>query len=309
MRTLLATFSVLAAALAAHAQGTVQWQTDPRTAIAQAKATGKPLMVYVRASSSERSGDDDVDRDHQRSFRDQRVLRIAASFIPLRLSASRDRAILGEFGLSQSASMEMAFVSPDGESLGPTLSAGGIGQPESLAKRLRQALDAYGTKIYQKELKPIIEDKDAKTDALRDALNRVAELGVRAADRDVIAVLERETLAPPVRNAALAALAALSTPASAKHLLKLAREDDATALKQLEKLTPIGAEPLLDEITDKDGNVDFVAYNAVARSCRVAAPKPKKFFENAAPAVAAKEVERVVGLARTAIQNWKRDNE
>jgi hypothetical protein len=309
MRILVLSLLALAPTSTALAQGTIQWLTDPRTAIQQAQASGRPMMVYVRASSSERSDEDDVDRDHQKSFRDPRVLQIAASFVPLRLSASRDRQILGDFGLSQSASMEMAFVTPEGEPLGPTLSAGGIGQPDSLAKRLRQALDAYGVKIYNKELKPVLEDKDARPDAIKQALGRTADIGVRSADRDVSAILERDPLEASVKNAALTTLATLSTPTAAKALLKQARKEDAVAIKQLERLTPVGAEALLDELIDKDGKVDFIAYNAVVRAMRIAGPKPKKFFESASAEAVKKETERVRGLAKGVIEDWKKNNE
>lgn len=305
----------LAGGALALAQGTIQWQFDAKKAVAMAKSSNRPIIVYVEASNSgsgRRNNDDGRDDDTIRAdtaLRDPRVLRAVSSFVCLRLLSGRDREILPQFGLGAAASREMAFVSPDGDTLAPPLSSGGVGQVDSLLSRFSQVRENWGRKIFEKELKPIFDSKDSKPEDLQKALRVVVEMRIKTADTSVIALFARDPLDAATKTAALDTLTALSTKLSVEKLLELARKDDAAAKKALEKCSPAGAEFMLDELKDKDGKFDFNVYAAVTKICRIGETKPRTYFEKSRPESIDKELDRVRQIVRQQAQAWRDQND
>ncbi|HQL53377.1 MAG TPA: hypothetical protein PLQ87_01615, partial [Phycisphaerae bacterium] len=58
--------------VAAAQESVIQWMTEPQPAIAEARRSYRPLMVYVLASSKDR--DDKLENEQRRALSDPRVL-------------------------------------------------------------------------------------------------------------------------------------------------------------------------------------------------------------------------------------------
>jgi len=306
MKRALATLVVLMAArVGLGEQGNINWLTDPKQAVAQAKRTGRPLMVYGMAASKDR--DDDTERYQRRALRDPQVLRLAAEFVPLRLSRSVHRAVLGDFHLPWSGNMMMSFVAPDGTLLG-TLGAGGVAQPKSLASKLRLVLKTYRAKLYKEQVEPVLKDENAKTADIKTALEKLQVLRVTSADKIVIELLERHTLATATRQALLDTLARLSTRGAVTRLLEFEATDKQVA-QALTKCTPAGAEMMLEVLRADKEPFDYDLYSAITRICAIRKTKTQRWFEKAKLRMKEQEVERVANLVRGAARRWKELND
>jgi hypothetical protein len=295
---------LLGAAPAFAQQDTIPWLTEPQQAVNEAKRSLRPLMVYVLASNKYR--DDKLDHLQKAALEDPRVVRLSRQFVPLRLSRSINRDVLGSFGLSESANMEMSFVTPDGQVLG-NISAGGVAQPSSLAEKLTLVLRAYTKKVYENEVKPVLGDTEAKPPALKRAVQLVGYFRLTAADQGLIELLDRPRLDRTLRGEVYDTLAALSTKTAIDKLFELAVAEDSRAAKALEKCTPLGAEHLLDQLSADDFN--YGVYKTVTQACDIRNVKSAKFFENAKPRLKQEEVDRVTKLVREAAQRWRQQND
>ena len=328
----LALILLLTGAAGAVAQQNIQWLRNPQQAVAQAQRNNRPLMIWVSSGSDDQG---DLERDQKRAFRDARVVQWSKAFVRLRISPTVHRDLLPQFGLSSRASLELSFVTPDGQKLSG-LSGGAVAQPDSLAKKMMMVLMAFGKRVYEKDVKPVLEDEDAKPKALKIAIETINELHIVAADKSLTQLLDRERLGRSTRKLACEALAQLSTKVAIDKLLELAKKDPIAAAS-LSKCTPAGAEMMLgamipaEETADKkradkkasdektgeetpaaEENVDegaqrfnYPVYKAVTRICRVPKPKPESYFEKAPDDRIAKEVERVTEIVRDVAARWK----
>lgn len=299
--------SVLLLAGGAAAEGqSIRWSTSARDAVAEAQRTRRPLMVYVLAGTRDR--DNDVERDQRRSLADPRVVRLAQQFVPLRLSRSADRAILKDFHLPESANMVISFVAPDGSSLGE-ISAGGIARTESLIQKLVAVRKLYVTRVFDAEIRPVLEDAEAPADALRRALALARELRVEAADKPLVALLERPRLEPALRTLTLETLAGLSTRPAVSKLLELSAAGDAAATEALGKCTPVGAELLVAELKADAQPFNYPLYRAIARICGLRDVKPERFFESAQERYRQQEIDELRARVAAAAARWRSEND
>ncbi len=284
----------------------IPWRTEPQQAVAEAQRTMRPLMVYVLASSKDR--DNNIEREHKRAFADPRVLRQAQNFIPLRLSRSVHRDVLKDFGLSESANMQMSFVAPDGQVLGD-LSAGGVGQPDSLAAKLAAAFDAYRKKLYDERVKPALTATDTKPADINAALQMALEFRLAAAEADVIALLDQPRLDAAGRSTAFDLLAALSSNTAVDKLIELTRAGDTRAAAALEKCAPPAAERIFAQLNAETEPFEYPLYKAVTKICGIRNVKVARYFEKAKPRLKQQELERVGKLVEQAVQRWKEEND
>lgn len=197
---------------------------------------------------------------------------------------------------------------PDGFILG-RLSAGGVAQTDSLVQKLTLVLQAHRKQLFEKEVKPKLENAEAKPDELKLALQLVGQFQMTVADGSVAGLLDREELTPAVRRLACDALAALSTKVAVTKLLKLSQAGDELATKALEKCTPVGAELMLVELRADAGPFDYPVYKAVTKICRIRRVKPARFFEKASARVQEQELERIRKLVTDAAQRWKAEHD
>ncbi len=296
---------LLLGAAPALAQQEIPWLTEPQQAVNEAKRSGRPLMVYVLASNKDR--DPKLDHLQKEALINPRVVQLSRQFVPLRLSRSMSQDVLPSFGLSDRANMEMSFVTPDGEVI-DRITAGGVAQASSLAEKLVLVLRAYGKKIYDKQVKPVLEDAEAKTPDLKKAVLLVSNFHITTADKDLLELTDRPRLDRALRGDVYDALASLSTKLAIDKLFELAVAEDSRAAKALEKCTPLGAEHLLDKLSVEEFN--YGVYKTVTQACDIRNVKSAKFFENAKQErIKQEEIDRVSKLVREAAQRWKEQND
>lgn len=286
----------------ALAQTSVQWRDDAQRAVQEAQTTKRPLMVYVRGSLSDI--DDKIKHAHRDAFQHPRIVQLSGLYVPLRLSRSGDRDVLDQFHFSQTANLIINFVSPTGEELG-TISAVGIGNVQSLAEKMLKVFETFTTRLFDAEIRPMLDDQNSTTGQLQDALQVVGRYRIERAENTLVGMLDRPRLDNTVRNAIYDVLAALSTPSSVDALLKLAQQGDARAGEALKKCTPVGAELLLREL-DADAEIfPYGIYEAVAASCNIRKTKPERWFERVNAKLRQQEVDRVSQLVHQTAEQWR----
>jgi len=309
MRRLIATLLTLACStVIARAQtGGIKWQTDPEEAVALAKKTQLPLMFYVLASSDDR--DDKLETRQRKALADPRVIELSKRFVPVRLSRSRHRDLLKQIGLDQTANMEIAFTAPDGEALDRPLSAGGVANADSLAQKMGLVFNFHRQRVFDRELRPILENTDARPAELRTALERIREMTIVGADTSVAALLDRKGLDPKLASVCCDVLAHLSSKISVGKLLERSAAGDRDATEALGSCTPAAAEAMMEQLRDSGGSVRLDVYRAVGKICRIKSLKPDKWWTSAKDPLKEKEIERVTALAREASKRWQAENE
>jgi hypothetical protein len=280
----------------------INWLTDVSAATNQARTSRRPLMIYVMSSTKDR--DEKIERAQRKALADPKVLALVPRFVPLRISRSENRDNLADFGFPPMANLMISFLSPDGKPLGDVPSET-VGQPEALAKRMAQAFDAYRRRLFDEEIKPVLESAESRPADLRAALKLVADFHIVTADKSVLAVLERPRLDGAVRKVVLETLASLSTKPAITELLEMSQKNDAVATKALEKCTPVGAELLLPALESDNGKFDFALYKTILKVCNIRTAKPAAYFKSARPEQAQQELERITPLVQDAAQQWR----
>lgn len=294
-----------AVGLAQSSQG-IKWQTDPQQAVAMARQTRLPLLFYVLAGSRDR--DDRIESAQRRALSDPRVLMLSQRFITVRLSRSRHRDMLESVYLRQSSNMEMSFVTPDGKRL-DSLGASGVANADSLAQKMALVFNFYRQQLFDQELRPVLEKKDAEPADLQQALGVIRDFTIVGADNAVGALLERKGLDPKTLGLCYDVLAHLSTKISLQKLLDLSFAGDTKATKALTQCTPAAAELMLDQLLTENGLVRLDIYRAVAKICRIKSIKSDKWWNNAKPRLFDQEIDRVTKLVRETSARWKQLNE
>ena len=289
----------------AQSQG-IRWQRNPPQAIAQAGQSKLPLMFYILSSSKDR--DNNLEGEQRRAMTDPRVVRLSQRFIPVYLSRSANRDLLEQLGLPARANMEIAFVSPDGKLL-DRLSPGGVSNSNTLAQKMALVFNFYRQQMFDTELRPVLEKKDATAAELRQPLERIRDFIIAGADSYVIKVLERDRLDRKTAKLCCEVLAALSTEASVKKLLALSVKDDRAAADALSKCTPIAAEMMLDHLITDEGYIRLDIYQAITKICGIRKPKSDKWWERAKEELLEQEIERVTKLVTDTAALWKSENE
>jgi hypothetical protein len=274
----------------------------PRAAVNEAQQRKLPLMVYVLASSSDR--DDDIERDQRRALRDDRVQWYAERFIPLRLSRSVHRDILGDFGLPQHANMMMSFVSPDGKVLG-TIGAGGVAQADSLVEKLRRVFDQYTQYLFKEHIQPVLKDEKASVATLLEALEAIVTFDIQQADSAVIELLDRERLEPRARDAIYTTLARLGTEAGVKKLWEVYEGGDKRAIAALQDSTPAAAALLIEKLKAAPEEFDYDLYKALTGMTGMRKTKPERWFENATQPLIERHIAEVRDHVERAAQAYK----
>lgn len=294
------------AAALGQSQNQIQWRRDPQQAVQEAQAKQMPLVVYCLGTRDDR--DNSLEQAQRRALADPRVLQLLQQYIPLRLSRSRDRAVLSDFGLPPSANMMMSFVAPDGHVLGQ-LSANGVAQPDSLRQKLALVFGDYLKYVYQKDFQPIITDKDAKDPDLLKALEVVRKYRIAIAEKDVTELLKRERLKDTVKRQAYRALAAISSQSAVKLVVEQAWVGDELAAAVLDEFTPGGAEFMMEYLKRDNEFFPYPLYKAIATIVKLDRVKPEGFFEKAEARLIKDEVDRLDKRVTTVAKEWKERND
>ncbi|MFQ5806734.1 MAG: hypothetical protein ACE5I3_09820 [Phycisphaerae bacterium] len=298
---------ILAAALllgshaAAQQNAAIRWSLNVEQSVAQAQRAKWPLMFWVLGRSSSR--DERIERDQKRAFRDPLVAELSSRFVTVRLSRSRHRDLLEQWGLPPRTNLEIVFVTPAGEKI-DTLAPQGVANADVLTRKMTLVFRHYRQQMFEQEIKPKLEDEETSDEDLRSALGLVAKFLILSADQSVVKVLEGQSLSATVRGAAYDTLAALSTSASVKALLERVTGDERAAAA-LTRCTPAAAEQMLAALDGEDPDQRLIVYRAVTRICRVHDVKADRFWQGRIESLKQKEIDRVRRIVAATAKRWR----
>ncbi len=287
--------------VAAPAQG-LRWSMNFEQAVALARKTHKPLMVYVVGRTGDR--DDDMEASQKKAFRNPVVAEVARRFVPVKISRSRYRPLLAEWGLPPRTNLEVVFVRPDG-TLIDRLSPSGVGNAETFVEKMVLVFRAYRDEFYQQQIRPKLTAADVKPRDVLRAIRWIRDFNILSADRDLIALLDRRDLTDSVRKRLYDVLAQLSTRPAVQTLLKRAKSGDKLAVAALSRCTPEAAEWMLDDLGGPDMQAHVLVYHAVTKICRVPKAKPDKFWQIKIERLKREEIERVRRIVRDVAKKWR----
>jgi len=290
-------------AIVANAQVPIQWSSDLRAGVARAQRTLHPILFYV---SGDRDNDDnDLDNLQKRALRDRLVKAIVdARYVALRLPRSnQNKELLRTLGAPVGFGAYLLVVTPEGKrvALIPPFS---VADPEKLVELLTSAFHEYRGGLFDKQIRPVLEDEEASATNVRRALSLVREFIIVQADDAIIELLQREDLDKGLRKSAYDTLARISTKKGVKELFEAALTDEDAAAA-LRKCTPTAAEQMLDELDWREPERMLVAYNAVTRICHITGTKPARFWESADGRKKLDELDRVRDLVRKEAAEWE----
>jgi hypothetical protein len=289
---------------AVQAQNPVQWNASVQQSVERANEQSLPLLFWVSDGDDD---DDDLKDAQEDCFRDPVVVNlIQRYFIPVRVS--RTSNVIQEaqkLGLPTSHGLYCAVLTPDArllDQMGPD----DVADPAGFTSQLVKAYTAHCADLYEKELRPIFDDPEATKSRLRLAAQTVWRLGIRQADSDVIALLDRTDLTPSERSRIYSLLASLGTESSIDALLD--RSDDQAAADSLRHASPGGIEWLMPAMPGDAGDVtpsQLLAYRSVVSVCRLGSARPDNWWAEASTDDRRGEVVRVSSNAEAVLGYWR----
>ncbi|MBI5866607.1 MAG: hypothetical protein HZB38_19240 [Planctomycetes bacterium] len=296
---------LVAGSALAQQGGSIQWSLDLAQAVEKAKKSQLPIMMWIQGTRLDRQETVDIEGNQVRAFRDPRVASLAQRFVPVKVYYTRYKKELSELGVSENANFDLYFVTADGQKLGE-MSPSGATNADSLAEKLALVFDAFRTRLYEKEAKPVLENEKAEPKAQVAALDLVSKYNIVTADSGVLALLKRGGGEGAVTKKAYEVLARLSTRPAVEELF--ARSvNDKRAAESLEKCTPAGAEALLVHLENREADQAkfLAAYKAVAKISKISSVKPDKFWDGKNERLKDDEAKRVIDLAKKAAARWR----
>ncbi len=286
-------------------QRSLTFTKDTEQAVAQAKRTQLPLMFLVIGDSRER--DERLDEPRRRALLDDRVIYAARHFIPVQVtrSDSRLRSLFAKLNVPNEANMDIVFATPDGEKI-DTFSA--IHVPDTFAQKMTLVFNNYRNQLFQKEIKPKLEERGARPADIKKAMKVIAEFTIESAAPAVIKVVEESQNDPGVMKEALDALGALSTPDAVKKLWEIAEDKEnrhsKVAAEALEKATPVAAEQMLERLNTEDADERAMVYGIIAEIIDLKNAKPDRFWHGPNQRVQQQELERLEKETRREAKKW-----
>lgn len=290
-----------------NAQNPVQWSGDTRGSVRQAREQSLPLLFWV--SGGDDDDEDDLEDAQEECFRDPAVVDlIHKRFVPVRVS--RNSEVLdaaGELGLPTAHGLYCAVLTPDGRVL-DQMGPGEVADPRAFAAHLRSASDAWCSDLFERELRPLLEDMRSPKPKARLAAQTVYRLGIRQADSALIGLLGRDDLTATERDRLYSALASLGTQACVSALLDKAGDEtapDKAAAAALLRASPAALEWLLPELPGEEGAVStrqMAAYQSAMRICRRQGAKAPAWWEKASAADRAGEIGRLRERAQAVME-------
>jgi hypothetical protein len=286
-----------------RAQNPVQWSGSVSQSVDRAAEQSLPLLFWVTGG---RGADDDLSDAQSECFRDPVVVGIVQKhFVPVRVSRSSNVIEQAEkLGLPTSHGLYCAVVTFDGKLMGQ-MGPDVVADPVAFAAQLNQAYAHFCQDLYERDLRPLLEDPAAPKEKVRLAVQTVWRLGIHQADGAVIAVLNRKDLQPSERSRLYELLASLGTQSCIAALLD--RADDKAAAAALLKAEPGALDFLIPALPTEDGPVtarQMAAYQSVARICRMPSTISSAWWEKAKPDDRRKELEQLKARAQTVADYW-----
>lgn len=308
LRNLLAGLIVFSILTAHSAAGPIQWVNDPEAAVRAARQRMLPIYFYVPASRDQEREAENWEDAQKRTHRDARVEAVVnARFIPLRLQrGTQNDWFFQKVGVTNKVGRHGGVASPDLDLL-ERLTAPELLRATTLLRQLTSGFRKFRDQLYEKQLEPVIQEESAKPEKLNVALGYIRDYLITSADKDVIALLDRE-LSNATRVRVYETLAALSTRKCAAALLAHAAADPL-AVRAMARCEP-GAAPIIAAAMNSDyDELHVAAYNALCDILNLKSAKPESFWKTGRADEKAAEVRRVADLATERERAWKRDIE
>ena len=136
-----------------------------------------------------------------------------------------------------------------------------------MAQQMTAAFRKFRKELFERELKPTLESKDARPGDVIKAFRKIEKLLILEADESVVQLAKEGRLKPNVQKQAYGVLATLSTPKCAKALLEAALKDKLAA-QALGRCEAGAAEELIAALDSEDFEEFVVAYEAVVKICK-----------------------------------------
>lgn len=287
------------------AQNPVQWSGSVSRSVDRASEQMLPLLFWV-TGHEDIGEDNDLEDAQEHCFRDPVVVGIIQRhYVPVRVSLnSRVIEEAHKRGLPTDYGLYCAVLTPDGRLLA-SMGPGEVANPGAFAAQLNKAYAAYCDDLYQKELRPVLENAEASKATVRRAAQTVWRLDIRQADAAIIGLLERPDLSESERSRLYSLIAALGTKACVQTLLD--RADDRAAAQALARAEPPVLEGLLPELPRSEGPVSdrqLAAYDAAVRVCRMGSPRPASWWAQADAATRGRELDKVRSRADAVLTYW-----
>lgn len=284
----------------------IHWGQDVPQAIEQARKSRLPLMFWVIGSSSDRAEAEDTERDQIRAFSHRDVVEQSRRFICCKMPKTRYKNELARWGLVN-PNLDIVFVAPDGNKI-DELNATAAKNPESLAQKMALVFRSFRQDIYDKDVKPVLQNPEASAKELRTALGKVGELGIVSADKDVLDLLKREGLDAGITAQCLDVLSKLATRPAVEELFARAA-NDKKADELLRKCPPIAAGYLLEHLGGADAARHVLAYDVICAVCKIKDAKKPAFWSGSNERIKNDEIKRVRKIAEQQAQRWRDRNE
>ncbi len=238
---------------------------DVGRAFEQAAKQGRPVLCYLNRRPGVSST-----RDLRRRavFRDARVERLGRLFICVELVPSAHPQLVDAWRLRANIDGYVLFAAPDRQ----RLHGARVTDAAALVDDLVDARRQFGQFLWETELRAVLRDERASSGRLREALERITRFEVRAADRDLAALVRREDLSAALRADAWATLARLSTRPAVETLADHARFDPQ-ARAALASCTPVAGAYLAQWLGQGPPERDQAIYVAL---CGIVEQRPRR---------------------------------
>jgi hypothetical protein len=299
-------------------QNPIQWIANTQQGIALAQDTDRPVLFYIppteglhgiifghNISDVYGTYTTDITNAQNIAFRDPIVKAFAQDrFVPIRLQRTNHTLpTLAAAGLPTTYGSYMAAFTPHGKYIG-WVTPSEAADPRVLAERLADLYHRYRLELYERDVRPVLENTAATPAELTSALRTTREFLILDGDQDVVDLLDRPGLHRKVRDEAIDTLAALSTPGAVDTLVRLAGTEREAA-EALNKLTLPAAEYMFSVVDVDDPAQVAAVYDAAVKITGIDNPKLRRFWTHASHAARVRELARVEAVLKPEAQRWQ----
>lgn len=292
-------FVLLATNHVSALQASINWIEDSEAGVAAAQKSTLPILFLVLPRPEPEAKDKN---EAAESFDDPAVIRLVGErFVAVRLKRSREaEVLLKRLNAANAADGSVVIATPRGVGV-DIIATNDVQNAERLAQKLEEAFGKYQAKILANLVAPILDNEDAKPEALLESLRLVKKLGLSGADKAIADLLDRKNLTDDVRASVYDTLAALSTERAIHRLFDAALQDTKAA-DALRLCTPTGATALLPALKLGDRKRLALAYDVLVTICSIDEAKPAAFWQDDDKTSQKAEIERIKARVATCVQ-------
>lgn len=292
-------FVLIATTQVSAQQASVKWVDNSEAGVAAAQKSNLPILFLVLPRSEAEATDKNETAD---SFKDPAVIRLVGErFVAVRLKRSREaEVLLKRLDASNAPDGSVVVATPSGAGVG-VIAANDVQNAQRLVQKLAEAFAKYQAKVLADLVAPVLDNEDAKPEALLESLRLAKKLELSGADKAIMHLLDRKKLTDDVRSSVYDTLAALSTERAVAKLFDAALQDKKAA-DALRLCTPAGAAALLPALKLDDRKELALAYDVLITICSIDEAKPAAFWQDDDKKSQEAEIERIKALVSTCVQ-------